>query len=76
MKITLEPTDQMQSIEGAQCRVWKGTTERGTEVFAFIRCVQPQTHDLEKLAEFERDLKSLPPFRRELVSFDYRMVAD
>lgn len=76
MKLTLEPTDRMETFEGAPCRVWKGATETGVEIIALIRCVSPQTHDESKLAVFDRELKALPPVRKELVSFDYRMVAD
>jgi hypothetical protein len=74
MKLTLEPTDRMQTFDGAPTRVWKGVTESGVEVLAFIRCVRPQTHDEAKLAVFDRELSSLPQPRKELVSFDYRMV--
>lgn len=76
MKLTLEPTDRMQTFDGMPTRVWKGVTESGVEVLAFIRCVQPQTHDEAKLAIFDQELSSLPQPRKELVSFDYRMVAD
>lgn len=76
MKLTLEPTDRLQTFDGAPARVWKGVTDSGVEVLAFIRCVQPQTHDEAKLAAFDAELKALPPVRKELVSFDYRMVAD
>jgi hypothetical protein len=73
MRLTLEPTDRMQTFDGAPARVWKGV---GVEVLAFIRCVQPQTHDEEKLAAFDKELRALPQPCKELVSFDYRMVAD
>jgi hypothetical protein len=76
MKLTLEPTDRMQTFDGAPTRVWKGVTESGVEVLAFIRCVQAQTHDEAKLAIFDQELIALPQPRKELVSFDYRMVAD
>ena len=76
MKLTLEPTDRIQSFDGAPCRVWKGVTDSNVEVLAFIRCIQPQTYDESKLSVFDRELKALPPVRKELVSFDYRMVAD
>lgn len=76
MKITLESTDQMQSFEGVTCRIWKGISDGGVEIIAFIRCISPQTHDESKLAIFDKELKALPPVRKELVSFDYRMFAD
>ncbi len=37
MKITLEPTDCIQTIEGAPCRLWTGTTDGGVPVHAFIQ---------------------------------------
>ncbi len=76
MKLVLEPTDRIETFEGAPCRIWKGQTENGVDVIVLIRCVSPQTHDAEKLAVFDAELKAMPPVRRELVSFDYRMVAD
>ncbi|ATQ67767.1 MULTISPECIES: hypothetical protein [Methylosinus] len=76
MKLTLEPTDRLETFEGAPCRIWTGLTDSGVEVVAFVRSISPQTHDEEKLSVFDRELKALPPIRREWVSFDYRMVAD
>jgi hypothetical protein len=36
MKLTLTPTDRITTIDGNPCRVWEGTTDRGTSVFAYI----------------------------------------
>jgi hypothetical protein len=37
MKLTLTPTDRITTIDdGKPCRVWEGTTDRGTSVFAYI----------------------------------------
>lgn len=74
MKLTLAPTDRMETIEGAPCRLWEGVTDAGTPVHVWVRCVSPQTHDPAALAVFDAELKALPPVRRELVSFDYRFV--
>jgi hypothetical protein len=54
--------------------VWTGETETGTPVRAWVRMVSPQTHDAEANEQFARELKELPKFRKELVSFDLRMV--
>ena len=74
MKLTLSPTDKIETIEGAPCRRWEGTTESGVPVHAWIRAVSPQTHDKEANATFDRELLALPPVRKELVSFDMRFV--
>lgn len=73
MKLTLQPTAKMESVQGTPCRVWEGETESGTPVKAWVAAVQPQTHDEALLAEFGRELKEMP-YQRELVSFDLRMA--
>lgn len=73
MKLTLEPTDRVETVQDTPCRVWSGTTDTGTPVLAWIPTVQPQTHDPDELAAFEAALREMP-YRRELVSFDLRMV--
>lgn len=74
MQITLTPTDTIQSVDGVPMRKWQGTTARGVPVVAFIRAIQPQTHDAEKLADFERELQALPQPKKEPVSFDMRFA--
>lgn len=74
MKLTIEPTRECTSIEGIPCRIWEGTDENGTEVKVWVRTLQPQTHDTERLAAFEQELQALPPLRPGAV--DYRFIAD
>jgi hypothetical protein len=74
MKLTLEPTDKIQSIDGSPSRLWTGVTEKGVPVHAYIRCVSPQTHDAEANAEFSRALQELPKPRREGITFDMRFI--
>ncbi len=74
MKLSLEPTDEIERVNGTLCRKWKGTTDLGTPVMAWIAIIQPQTHEPERLQEFEEQLRELPPARREPVSFDIRMA--
>ena len=76
MKLTLVPTDRIETHEGAPARLWMGETETGVPVHAWIRAVSPQTFDASALLAFETELKELPPVRREAVSFDYRFVDD
>lgn len=74
MKITLQPTGDFERVEGTPCRVWTGETDAGVPIKAWVAIVQPQTHDEAQLAAFEATLKEMP-YRRELVSFDHRMVS-
>ncbi|GJD92873.1 hypothetical protein [Methylobacterium iners] len=64
MKLTLEPTGQLELVQGTPCRVWSGTTDTGLQVLAWVATVQPQTHDLGKLMAFEEELIEMP-YRRE-----------
>lgn len=74
MRLTLEPTDKIQSVDGVPHRVWKGETEKGVPVLAYIRAVSPQTHDEAANAEFARELQELPKPRREGITFDMRFI--
>ena len=74
MKLTISPTDRIETIEGAPCRRWEGLSDQGTPVHVWVRMLSPQTHDEAALRAFDQELKALPEVRRELVSFDYRMA--
>lgn len=39
MKAAIEATDVMTTVDGVECRVWKGVTERGIPFVAFINRV-------------------------------------
>jgi hypothetical protein len=73
VKLSLQPTGDIERVQGIPCRVWIGETDAGVPVKAWVAIVQPQTHDEGQLAAFEAALKEMP-YRRELVSFDHRMV--
>ena len=45
MKITIEPTAEIQRLNGEPARVWRGVDDHGTPVEALVRTVAPQTHD-------------------------------
>ena len=74
MKLTIEPTSIIETIEGVPCRRWEGVTDAGTPVHVWVRMLSPQTHDPSALEAFDRELQALPQMERQLVSFDYRMV--
>ena len=83
MKVTIEATDAIVELEtredGARmpARVWEGTTESGTKVQVFVTRISPQTHDPDKLAQFETELRAtrkpeIWPSRRDVI--DWRMI--
>lgn len=59
MKVTLESTDQISHALGTPCRIWTGTTERGTPILAFIPRIAVSVELDQK--EFERELREMPP---------------
>lgn len=75
MKLTITPTAEFATVNGAPCRIWTGTDDAGTEIRAWIAVVQPQTHDEGLLAAFEAELRALPQ-PRTAVSVDMRFVVD
>lgn len=79
MKLTLESTDLVLTFkrEGREMpvRVWKGTTERGVPVAAYIATVSPQTHDPAAHLQFEAELTEITGDSRiEQNTFDPRFV--
>jgi hypothetical protein len=74
MQLTLTPTDRIEQVDGRPHRVWTGTSDKGVPVEAWIRLVQPQTHDGDALAEFDRELRALPEPRRTAVIYDMRFI--
>lgn len=73
IEITIQPTGDIQDVNGVPHRIWKGTTAEGVPVHAFITMVSPQTHDQAVNERFARELRAIQPERR-LVSFDWRLA--
>lgn len=71
MKIELEPTGRFATVNGAQARIWKGKTDKGVELEAFI-CFLKVHRDADN-SEFEKELREVQP-ERQLASFDYRLA--
>lgn len=76
MKLTLEPTDRVHGIDGTKCRLWKGTTEGGVPVHAYIAIVSPQTHDAAVAEIFAAELNAMPEPRVTGVTYDLRFLVD
>lgn len=76
MKLTIEPTGDFLTIEGARCRLWTGRDQGGTPCHVYVRTVSPQTHDPEALAAFNAALTELPPLTPCAMFVDYRFFTD
>jgi hypothetical protein len=73
MKITLEPSGEIDVVNGAQARLWTGEDEYGTPLKAWIVTVSPQTHDAEANERFAKALKEQRASLRYSV-FDARLI--
>ena len=71
MKITLENTSQIETIDGVRCRIWEGETADGIPVFAFIPLIAVKRSEDQTV--FERELREYKP-KRLTQEFDLRKV--
>lgn len=55
MKIAIESTSKIVTINGIDGRIWEGHTESGIPVHCFITRIA--VHDTEDASEFERELQ-------------------
>jgi hypothetical protein len=55
MQLTIKPTDRLVVVDDAPCRIWQGTTDRGTPVHVYIRAFAVAVLDCkeDELAEFK-----------------------
>ena len=61
MKLTLESTGIVTTIDGELARLWEGRTESGIAVKVFIKVIAVVAE--EDTTEFERELRErLPPW--------------
>lgn len=72
MNMTIHSTTKIVSVNGVDCRIWEGTTERGVDVVALIPRVMCRVED--DAAEFERDLRDVGPPSAEVASWPARLV--
>lgn len=58
MKIMIESTDVITTIDGTEVRHWKGTTEGGVECEVFVRYLA--VREDRDCSAFEAELRSMP----------------
>jgi len=80
MRITIENTDQMVTVETRDggtvpARVWRGVTDRGVECQVLV--IRIAVHRAADNTAFERELQELPPTPMEGPrAFDLRLFVD
>ena len=72
MKITLQSTEKVVTLNGLPARIWEGKTESGIEVHAYItRIAVEKTNDT---SEFERELQEHKPPTAAVESIPLNMI--
>jgi hypothetical protein len=72
VRLTIEPTTQVVTVNGVQTRVWEGQTQNGTPVTLFIaRVAVPEGAPAEVHAQFARELAEQRP---PTVSWPARLI--
>jgi hypothetical protein len=72
MKVTLESTTQIVSLNGIDCRIWEGATHSGIRVQALIPRIAAGKN--EDLRQFEAELKECAPPSDAARAFPLRMI--
>lgn len=75
MKIEIEATWHFENINGQPCRLWRGTSDTGIPVVAFVAMIRTDIEHASEsqVAELDRELRAVKN-ERHLVSFDNRLV--
>lgn len=62
MNIQITSTNKITKIDGVECRVWEGTTERGTMVMVLVHRIAVHNNNPEEQEVFAKELREeLPP---------------
>lgn len=73
MKLTIESTEAVVTVNGVPARIWEGTSESGVRVFCLVTRVAVQRD--QDCTQFERELQECrPPTPEALVLFPLRML--
>jgi hypothetical protein len=72
MKITIESTTEIVSLNGIDCRVWEGETTSGVKVQAVIPRIAALKD--QNLSQFDAELKKQKPPSAAERAFPLRML--
>lgn len=74
IKLTLEPTDRIVTLDGVPARVWQGTTDAGVEVHCFITRIAVPTDKADECERFSAELKETAAPRPSVQAIPLRML--
>lgn len=74
MRVTLESTTKMVTVNGVPARIWEGKTDSGIPVHAFItRIAAPDRPEID-FSQFERELRECAKPSPEVQAIDARLL--
>lgn len=73
MKITIESTTKIVQVNGIDCRLWEGESERGVKVEALIPRIAALA-DGQDLSQFQAELKEQRAPSARATAFPLRML--
>jgi hypothetical protein len=76
MRIQIESTTKIVTLDGVQMRVWEGATESGIPVICMVaRVAVENSRPPEDHAQFERELQEMKPPSAAAEWFPHRMIS-
>jgi len=72
MKITIESTTKIVNVNGIDCRVWEGHTERGIPIHCFIPRIGVRKD--QDASQFEAELVECKPPNAEVHAIPLRLI--
>lgn len=72
MRIEIESTEKIVTLDGVPARVWEGKTESGISVHCFVTRITPQTNG--NLEQFEKELQEQKAPSPEVAAYPMRLV--
>ena len=73
MKITIENTDKIVTLNGVPARIWEGETDSGIRVHCFITRIAVKRHDA-RIEEVERELQETASPSPEIAAYPSRLI--
>jgi hypothetical protein len=75
MRITIEPTQKIVTLNGVPARIWAGTTDTGTRCLLFVtRIAVEENEPAEAHQEFAEQLSETPKPHPEAEALPARLI--
>jgi hypothetical protein len=73
MKIIIESTEKITSLNGVPARIWEGYTQSGIKIHCFIARVAV-SEDEKDIEQFEKELKECKVPSPEIEAYPARLI--